>query len=103
MNCLEVQEDLDIRGKWLCSGGQIFSTVPKTTPNGLLKVLDAEDSCKEDKESEDPSGGVWQAPGDMCLEFWIQIRCVIGVALPFLQQLVSGKIMFRRLKPVSRH
>ena len=63
INCLEVLEDLDIRGDWSFSAGQIFSTVPKTTPNGLLKVLDAEDSCKEDKESEDHSGGIWQAPG----------------------------------------
>lgn len=33
-----------------CGEGHIFAAEPKSAPSGLLKVLDADSSCKEDKE-----------------------------------------------------
>ena len=38
--------------------GHIFSAEPKSTPSGLLKVLDADSSCKEDKVRSN-SGSFW--------------------------------------------
>lgn len=40
------------------SEGHIFAAEPKSAPSGLLKVLDADSSCKEDKVRS-KSGSFW--------------------------------------------